>query len=105
MISGWLLVLISFTYISILFVIAWAGDNTLARGASDLDPLLVGKIAEEHIPIVRELQYRKVLKPAPIRPRYLLDPEALRRLDGLRTPEASVLSLVGLRTESGATHA
>jgi uncharacterized protein (TIGR02421 family) len=60
----------------------------------DLEPLFVGKIAEEHIPLVRELQYRKVLGPAPIRPRYLEDPEALRRLEGLRNEGVSVLSLV-----------
>ena len=37
----------------------------------DLNPLLVGKMAIEHIPIIKELQYRNVLKPAPIVPRYL----------------------------------
>jgi len=75
------------------------------REGGNLEPLLVGKIAEEHIPIVRELQYRKVLRPAPIRPRYLQDPEALRRLDGLRKEGVSVLSLVGLHRGKKATHA
>ena len=59
----------------------------------DLNPLLVGKIAEEHIPIIRELQYRRVLKPAPITPRHLKDTEALARLEQLRVPGVTVLSL------------
>ena len=50
----------------------------------DLNPLLVGKMAVEHIPIIKELQYRKVLKPAPIMPRYLQDAAAIERLARLR---------------------
>ena len=34
----------------------------LERGG-ELEPLFVGKIATDHIPIIRELQYRHVLKP------------------------------------------
>ena len=37
----------------------------------ELEPLFVGKIATDHIPIIRELQYRHVLQPAPLRPRYM----------------------------------
>ncbi len=47
----------------------------------DLNPLLVGKMAVEHIPIIKELQYRKVLQAAPITPRYLQDSAALERLE------------------------
>ena len=50
----------------------------------DLNPLLVGKMAVEHIPIIKELQYRNVLKPVPIVPRYLQDAAALERLERLR---------------------
>lgn len=42
----------------------------LARGGK-LGPILVGKIAAEHIPIINELQWRGVLRPAPLSPRYL----------------------------------
>ena len=55
----------------------------LAKDGS-LDPLLVGKLASEHIPIIRELQFRKVLQPPPLRPRYMDDDEAMRRLETLR---------------------
>lgn len=58
----------------------------LKRGGA-FEPLLIGKIAENHVPIVRELLWRQVLKSPPLRPRYLDDPrfpEKLRRLrDGL----------------------
>lgn len=49
-----------------------------------LDPLYVGKIATSHIPLVRELQWRKVLADAPIEPRYLSEPRSAERLARLR---------------------
>ena len=55
----------------------------LAKGGS-LEPLLVGKLAAEHLPIIRELQHRKVLQPPPFRPRYMESAEALERLEHLR---------------------
>ena len=64
------------------------------KKGGDLNPLLVGKIAAEHIPIIRELQYRKVLVPAPIVPRYLQDPAAVERLGRLRGGDDSVVDLV-----------
>ncbi|MCA9231854.1 MAG: flavohemoglobin expression-modulating QEGLA motif protein [Planctomycetales bacterium] len=60
----------------------------------DLNPLLVGKMAITHIPIVKELQYRKVLKPVPIVPRYLQEPASLERLEQLRGSNSSVVDLV-----------
>jgi uncharacterized protein (TIGR02421 family) len=60
----------------------------------DLNPLLVGKLAVDHIPIIKELQYRNVLKPVPIVPRYLQDATSLKRLEQLRGSNASVLDLV-----------
>jgi len=36
----------------------------------ELEPLLAGKIAAHHIPLVEELRLRKVLRPPPLRPRY-----------------------------------
>ena len=55
----------------------------LARG-NDLEPLLVGKIGPQHVSIVKELQWRKVLSKPPLRPRYLDDPLAKERLERLR---------------------
>ena len=58
----------------------------------DLEPLWVGKIAAHHIPIVRELQWRGVILPAALTPRYLEQAEAQARLDRLRQG-ATVLDL------------
>lgn len=60
----------------------------------ELGPLLVGKIAVQHIPIIRELQYRNVLKPVPITPRHLQNPSATERLEQLRAGDGSVMDLV-----------
>lgn len=65
----------------------------LERGGA-LDPLLVGKLGPDHVPIIEELGWRKVLAPPPLRPLYLEDPEAVRRLDEARRG-LSVLDLVG----------
>jgi uncharacterized protein (TIGR02421 family) len=64
------------------------------KKGGDLNPLLTGKMAAEHIPIIKELQYRKVLVPAPIVPRYLEDPVAVERLERLRGGDHSVADLV-----------
>jgi uncharacterized protein (TIGR02421 family) len=63
------------------------------RDGGALEPLLVGKLGPDHVPIIKELQWRKVLVPPPLRPRYLDDPGAVRRLAGLRQG-VSVLDLV-----------
>lgn len=55
----------------------------LARGG-ELEPLMVGKLAADHIPIVRELLLRGVLRPPQLRPRYLDDSQAAERLERLR---------------------
>ena len=49
-----------------------------------LEPLFTGKIAARHIPIIRELQLRKILSPVPFLPRYLQDPGCTQRLEKLR---------------------
>ena len=55
----------------------------LKRGGA-LEPLFVGKIAAEHIPIIQELQWRKVLKPALLRPRYMENPNIEEKFNTLR---------------------
>lgn len=55
----------------------------------DLEVLFVGKIAAEHISFIRELQYRKVLRPPILFPRYLNQPQIkdkLKRLENGLTP-------------------
>jgi uncharacterized protein (TIGR02421 family) len=55
----------------------------LAKGRS-FDDLMLGKVALEHIEVVSELRWRRVVSPGPLKPRYLEDPEALKRLAALR---------------------
>jgi uncharacterized protein (TIGR02421 family) len=50
-----------------------------------LEPLFVGKIAAQHIPLVRELQRRRIISPPRIMPRYLTREDCQRRLDRART--------------------
>jgi uncharacterized protein (TIGR02421 family) len=66
---------------------------TYLREGGALEPLLLGKLGADHVPIIEELQWRKVLVPPPLRPRYLDDPEAAQRLADVRNG-ASVLDLV-----------
>ena len=68
----------------------------LGRGGS-LDPLFVGKIAIGHIPIIRELLWRKVLQPPPLRPRYLDSPGAAERLKRIRSG-LTLLQLIERKT-------
>ncbi|TPE45576.1 flavohemoglobin expression-modulating QEGLA motif protein [Pontibacter mangrovi] len=57
--------------------------NYLKEG-KELEPLLIGKIRQDYIPIVQELIYRNVLRPMPIRPRYLLDERIKPKLEQLK---------------------
>ena len=54
------------------------------KNGHELEPLLIGKIRQEYIPIVQELIYRQVLRPVPIRPRYLTDPAVKPKLEKLK---------------------
>jgi uncharacterized protein (TIGR02421 family) len=54
------------------------------REGGKLEPLFVGKISIKNIPLINELQYRKVLKPALLSPKYLHEPQSLARLSELR---------------------
>lgn len=50
----------------------------------EIEPLLIGKISSEHVPIVKELQARKVLEPIKLLPRYLQDKDAAKKLNKLK---------------------
>lgn len=54
------------------------------KAGNELEPLLIGKIRQDYIPIVQELIYRRVLRPMPLRPRYLLDPQLQPKLEQLK---------------------
>jgi uncharacterized protein (TIGR02421 family) len=64
----------------------------LAAGHAFAD-LMLGKIALEHIEIVEELRWRRVVSPGPLKPRYLNDPSAAERLAGLPSGK-NLLALV-----------
>lgn len=69
--------------------------NYLKQGG-ELEPLFVGKIAADHVPIIHELHARRVLRLAPLRPRYMERPETAERLAYLRQG-VSVLDLINLK--------
>lgn len=50
----------------------------------EFEPLLLGKFGADHLHIIRELQWRKVLSPPRLIPRYLEDPEAISLLETVR---------------------
>lgn len=65
----------------------------LAQGG-ELETLFLGKVALVQLPLLRELQQRKILNPPRFRPRYLDQPDCARRLAWLRTG-VSVVDLLG----------
>ena len=65
----------------------------LKRGG-ELTPLFVGKLARDHVPFVRELLLRDVLRDPPLRPRYLEIPGVAARLTRLRQEDVTVLDLL-----------
>jgi len=67
----------------------------LGEGGS-FDELIVGKISTAHTPIIQELMWRRVLRPVPLRPKYLDQSQATGRLLCLRR-KTSVLDLIGRR--------
>ena len=50
----------------------------------DIQPLLTGKFALEHMPIITELQDRRVLKPVDLVPRYLETEETTEKIKKIR---------------------
>ena len=67
------------------------------REGGDFERLFVGKFGLEHVPIVEELEWRKVLVAPPLRPRHLDDPAVKESLEALRRG-GSVLDLVERRS-------
>jgi uncharacterized protein (TIGR02421 family) len=63
------------------------------KNDGDLDPLFVGKIALDQVSVIRELQWRKVLNPAPLKPRYLMDAKISQKISILRKMK-NILDLI-----------
>jgi uncharacterized protein (TIGR02421 family) len=61
-----------------------------------IEPLVIGKIAMDHVPIVSELRWRQVLREPPLLPRWIEGPVAARRLARLRGG-VTVLDLIPRR--------
>ena len=53
-------------------------------GGGAFEPLLLGKFGADHLHIIRELQWRKVLSAPPLKPRYLDNPGATEKLETVR---------------------
>lgn len=53
------------------------------KEGNDVQRLLIGKIRQDYIPIIDELISRNILKPAPLKPRYLIEEPSLKRLRSL----------------------
>jgi uncharacterized protein (TIGR02421 family) len=66
----------------------------------DLASLLIGKIAFDHLPVVRELLLREVLKQPPFAPRFMSEARVSRRLERLRRG-TSVLELLSAEESTG----
>jgi uncharacterized protein (TIGR02421 family) len=64
----------------------------LSKGG-DIETLFVGKMGPEHISIIRELQWRKVLRTAPLVPRYMTFPETAERLKRVKG-KTSIVDLI-----------
>jgi uncharacterized protein (TIGR02421 family) len=54
------------------------------KNGGELEPLYVGKISLEHLAIIKELQWRKVLVSPPLRPSYFNNPKTTNKLNDLR---------------------
>lgn len=53
------------------------------KNGGELAPLFVGKISAAHVPLIKELLWRKILLPPPLKPRYMENSRALERLKAL----------------------
>ena len=63
------------------------------KTGGEIETLFVGKMGPEHISIIRELQWREVLRSAPLVPRYMTFPETAERLARVKKG-ISVLDLI-----------
>jgi uncharacterized protein (TIGR02421 family) len=46
----------------------------------EIEPLFIGKLAVQHVPVMRELVYREILKTPPLTPSYMTHPNAAKTL-------------------------
>lgn len=53
------------------------------RDGGELELLYVGKIGVQHVPVIKEFQWRQILTPPPLIPNYLQHPKAQQKIDNL----------------------
>ncbi|WP_262246583.1 flavohemoglobin expression-modulating QEGLA motif protein [Parapedobacter soli] len=63
------------------------------RQGKDIAQLLVGKIRQDYLPIIEELMHRQLLKPSPLRPRFLEKPY-IDNIDEIKSG-GSVFKMIG----------
>ncbi len=51
------------------------------KNGGKLEPLFIGKISQKHVPFMEELNFRNILNPVPLYPRYLQSDDSLKRLE------------------------
>ncbi len=68
----------------VVYLRGLAGLLAYLREGGSLDTLLIGKLGLADVPIIEELQWRKILRPPPLRPRHLDDPVSQARLQAAR---------------------
>jgi uncharacterized protein (TIGR02421 family) len=54
------------------------------KNGGEMDNLFIGKIADKHISIIKELKDRQVLKPIALNPRYMQEEQSLARLEKVK---------------------
>ena len=64
------------------------------KQGNDITPLLAGKIAIKHIPVIRELTERRILYPPALLPRYTQEADALKKLGAIRKGLLDVWTVV-----------
>jgi uncharacterized protein (TIGR02421 family) len=60
------------------------------RNDGRLEPLFIGKIAIDHVPIIEELRWREILRAPPLIPRYMSRPGVADRLERVRHCESAL---------------
>ncbi|HWK59318.1 MAG TPA: flavohemoglobin expression-modulating QEGLA motif protein [Parapedobacter sp.] len=63
------------------------------KQGKDIEQLLVGKIRQDYLPIIEELMHRQLLKPSPLRPKFLEKPY-IDKIDEIKK-EGSVFRMIG----------
>lgn len=73
------------------------------REGGKIEPLFVGKIAADHVAIIKELQLRKILRPIPLHPHFMDNQQAHEKLQQLKG-NVTVLDLIERKKNENRFH-